>query len=133
MKVLLDTHVLIWLMEGQSRLGKRALAVIEKAKGDEEAFVSAITFLEVGMLEQRGRIDIAGSALAWRRSVLNAGIQEIAVDGWIAVEAAGLGVLRDPGDRLIMATALHEDLTLITADQAILDWHGKLARLDAAR
>ncbi len=133
MKILLDTHVLIWLMEGQSRLGKRALAVIEKAKADEEASVSAISFLEVGMLEQRGRIDIAGSALAWRRSVLNAGIREIAVDGWIAVEAAGLGVLRDPGDRLIMATALHEDLTLVTADQGILDWHGKLARLDAAR
>jgi PIN domain nuclease of toxin-antitoxin system len=133
MKILLDTHVLIWLTEGSSRLGKRALAAIEKAKPAGEALVSAITFWEIGMLERRGRIDIAGSALAWRRSVLNMGIAELPVDGWIAVEAASLEIMRDPGDRLIVATALHEDLTLITADQIILEWQGKLARLDATR
>jgi PIN domain nuclease of toxin-antitoxin system len=139
MKILLDTHALIWLTEGSRQLGERAISAIERAKLAGTAFVSSISFWEIGMLEHGGQVDIAGSTLAWRRSVLNAGIVELPVDGWIAVEATDLHWLRhrdgprDVANRLIVATALHEDLTLITADQIILDWQGKLARLDASR
>jgi PIN domain nuclease of toxin-antitoxin system len=134
MKALLDTHALIWLMEGSERLGRRATAAIDRARQAGDAAVSAITFWEVAVLEQRRRVGIDRTPTAWRRAVLDAGILEIAVDGEIAVQAGALGeALRDPGDRFIVATALRDDRILITADQIILDWTSKLQRLDASR
>jgi len=134
MRVLLDTHALIWLMEGSPRLGKRATSAIDRARQAGDAAVSAISFWEVSVLEQRGRLGIDRTPIAWRRAVLEAGIFEIAIDGEIAVQAGDLGdALRDPGDRFIVATALRDDRTLITADQIILDWSGRLERLDASR
>ncbi|MDF3075578.1 MAG: PilT protein domain protein [Alphaproteobacteria bacterium] len=134
MKTLLDTHALIWLMEGSERLGKRAAAAIDRARQAGEAAVSAITFWEVAVLEQRRRVGIDRTLAAWRRAVLDAGILEIPIGGEIALQAGALGdALRDPGDRFIVATALREDRVLVTADQAILDWQGKLGRLDASR
>jgi len=134
MRVLLDTHALIWLMEGSERLGKRATSAIDRARQAGEAAVSAISFWEVSVLEQRRRVGIDRTPTAWRRAVLDAGIREIAIDGEIAVQAGALGdALRDPGDRFIVATALRDDRTLITADQVILDWTGRLERFDASR
>ena len=134
MRVLLDTHALIWLMEGSERLGKRATSAIDRARQAGEAAVSAISFWEVSVLEQRRRVGIDRTLTAWRRAVLDAGIREIAIDGEIAVQAGALGdALRDPGDRFIVATALRDDRTLITADQVILDWTGRLERFDASR
>jgi PIN domain nuclease of toxin-antitoxin system len=134
MKALLDTHALIWLMEGSERLGKRASGMIDRARQAGEAAVSAITFWEIAVLEQRRRINIDRTPAAWRRAVLDAGIREIAIDGEIALRAGALGdALRDPGDRFIVATALRDERTLITADQIILEWSGRLERLDASR
>ncbi len=53
---LLDTHVLIWLLEGSEKLGKQARKIIEQAFAEEAVAVSAITFWEIAMLEQRQRI-----------------------------------------------------------------------------
>ena len=134
MRALLDTHALIWLMEGSERLGKRATAALDRARQAGEAAVSAISFWEVAVLEQRRCVGIDGTPAAWRRAVLDAGILEIPIDGEIAMQAGALGdVLRDPGDRFIVATALHEERVLITADPMILEWPSRLDRLDASR
>lgn len=134
MRTLLDTHALIWLMEGSERLGRRAGAAIDRARQAGEAAVSVISFWEVAILEQRRRVGIDRTPMAWRRAVLDAGIVELPIDGEIAVQAGALGdALRDPGDRFIVATAMREERVLITADQTILDWPGRLERLDAAR
>jgi len=56
--ILLDTHVLVRYLMGDKKLGKRAVATIDKALPDDEAFVSAISFWEVAMLVERGRLQI---------------------------------------------------------------------------
>lgn len=132
--IVLDTHVLLWLLLGSNRLGKRSRALVEAATGDDEVAVSAITFWEVATLASRKRIALDDKPNAFRRHVLGLGIVEIAVMGEVAITAAELpGFHGDPFDQLIVATALLEDATLVTADDEILKWKGSLSRIDARR
>ena len=83
------------------------------------------------MLHEKGRIDLGQDIRAWRMRLINDGLIEIPVDGDIAIRANELaGLHADPADRLIVATAL-DGHTLVTADERILSWSGRLSRLDA--
>ncbi len=130
--VLLDTHVLIWLMEGDPGLGPRARALADDALGADRLGVSAITFWETAMLERRGRIGLTMPVAAWRRAVLDLGIAEIAVTGDIAIAAVSLdGLPGDPADRMICATAIVHQAVLVSADERIVGWPGTLNRHNA--
>lgn len=85
------------------------------------------------MLVEREKIELAFEVGTWRRDLLASGIVEIPVDGEIGIRAASLNsLLRDPADRIIVATALVGDHRLVTADQRILRWPGPLDSLPAA-
>lgn len=129
--ILLDTQVLLWLRLGSSRLGPRSLHEIERAWQYDEIGVSAISFWEVAMLKEKGRLRFHEDVGLWRREQLEQGVVEIPVDGEIAVRAGLLPDAHgDPADRIIIASAL-EGHRLVTADQRILDWPGTLSTLDA--
>ena len=129
--VVIDTHALIWLAAGSSQLGKRAKAMIGKHWDAGNAAVSAITFWEAAMLVAQDRVKLP-PVDQWRTSRIESGLKEIALDGEIAVRAAGLGLVpADPADRFIVATALLSNATLVTADARLLAWPGALKRLDA--
>ncbi|WP_425155609.1 type II toxin-antitoxin system VapC family toxin [Candidatus Palauibacter sp.] len=129
--ILLDTHVLLWHRRGDRRLGPRGRRTVERAIPRRQAAVSAISFWEVAMRVRGGRLDLLVDPEAWRRDLLAQGLIEIPVNGLIGVRAGLLpGLHGDPADRLIVATAL-EGHELITADRRILDWPGKLNRMDA--
>ena len=127
----LDTIAyLLWI-----RLGDRlpiASREIERAWQSDELAVSAISFWEVAMLVDKGRIKLASDVRAWRHENLEAGVVEIPVDGEIGIRAVGLANFHaDPADRLIVATALAGH-RLVTSDRRILEWPGRLSRLNAA-
>ena len=130
--VVLDTHALIWLVDRDPGLGGEAQALADGALGTDRIAVSAITFWETAMLQQRGRIDLTMPISAWRRAVLALGIAETPVSGDIAIAAVLLdGFHADPADRFIVATAIRGGATLVTADERILGWDGTLKRHDA--
>ncbi len=85
--ILLDTHVLIWFWHGRAQLGCHAREIIEREWQARDAAVSAITFWEVGMLQEKGRIELPADLSAWRASLLRAGLVEVPVDGAIAARA----------------------------------------------
>ena len=94
--------------------------------------VSAISFWEVAMLAQRGRIVLPVAAETWRADLLQAGVQEISINGRIAMLATTFHDLhRDPADRFIVATAMLYSALLVTADSKILEWQSDLPRQDA--
>ncbi len=131
--MLLDTHVLLWFRSGSQRLGQRAREAVERAWAVDDVAVSAISFWELAMLVEKGRLSLPGDVRAWRRLNLRQGLREIPVDGEIGARAAALsGLPGDPTDRIIVATAT-DGRRLVTADQRILDWDGPLPRLDATR
>jgi len=129
--ILLDTHTALWLRAGVSRLGPVARAEIQRAWEADALALSAISFWEIAMLRDKGRILYPEDVVQWRQEQLNQGIIEIPVDGEIGIRAYSLADFHaDPADRIIVATALDGHL-LLTADDRILEWRGDLNRLDA--
>ena len=130
--VLLDTHALVWLLEGGENLGEEARQLADAAAKENALLVSAMTFWEVAMLEQRHRLALAQPVANWRQKVLDIGIEEIPMSGDIGILAAEMeGFPRDPADRIIAATAYIHGCTLVTADEGILVWNGSLNCHDA--
>jgi PIN domain nuclease of toxin-antitoxin system len=132
--IVLDTHVLIWLDEGNTRLGEISRQSIQDAyKGDQVA-VSAISFWEVAMLVEKGRLRVEADLAAWKDELLDMGLRELPVTGAVGILAAQLPAFHgDPADRLIAATALAHAATLVTADERLLGWSGPFQREDARR
>ena len=130
--IVIDTHTLIWLRTGDTRLGAGARRTIDDALGDEQLAVSAMTFWEVAMLRDKGRLEFPEDVGRWRQELLGQGIAEIPVDGEIGIRANELpGFHADPADRIIVATALTGRHLIITADEHIIRWSGNLNRMDA--
>lgn len=123
--LLLDTHILIWLDQGSDLLGSRARRQIEDAYRREEVAIATISFWEVGMLLAHERLVFDGDLAEWRVTLLNSGFQELAADGVVSLEAAGLNNFTgDPVDRIIAATAIRNDARLMTADDRLLGRRG---------
>ena len=132
--ILLDTHALVWFAEDNPRLGRRTTAMVNAGLAREDVAVAAISFWEITMLFQKRRLRLDLPPTDVRRKVLEQGIQEVAIAGDVAIEAARLAAFHgDPADRLIVAVAQSRDAVLVTADDAILEWRGRLRTQDARR
>ena len=128
---MLDTHTALWLRAGDAKLGSPARSVIQRAWEAHEVAMSAMSFWEMAMLRARGRISFPEDVGRWRLEQLGQGLIEIPVDGDIGIRANALADFHsDPADRIIVATALGGH-RLVTADERILSWGGRLDRLDA--
>jgi PIN domain nuclease of toxin-antitoxin system len=116
--IVLDTHAWIWWASDPDRLGRRARAALEAA---ERIGVPAVCCFEVAAAAARGRISLDRSPLEWLQQALGLPRAELlALTPAIAVRATQLGAFHgDPADRLIVATALVHDATLVTKDRHI--------------
>ncbi len=131
--LLLDTHVLVWVDEGNPRLGREATQTINKALASGQLGVASISFWEIAMLVRKNRLDIQIELDVWRRELLQNGLLEIPLQGSTALRAGQLRTFHgDPADRMIVATALEYPATLVTADNKILDWGGLHQKIDAS-
>jgi PIN domain nuclease of toxin-antitoxin system len=118
--VLLDTHAMVWLVNGDAQLSLRAQRRIAAAA---PVWVSAITPWEIGMLVAKGRLTLIKDALEWVEEALALpGIRLAALEPSIAVASTRLPgeLYGDPADRLIAATARHLGVALVTADEKLL-------------
>jgi PIN domain nuclease of toxin-antitoxin system len=130
--ILLDTHVLVWFAEDSPSLGRRATRLADQALMRNEVLISAVSFWEIAMLVRKRRLKLDLSAAALRRTVFDQGIREAPLDGAVGIVAAELdGFHGDPADRMVVATALAHGAALVTADEAILKWRGRIVRHDA--
>jgi len=124
-KLLLDTHILIWLMEGVDRLPPGSRRKIDAAAAREGIAVSAMSFWEIAMLDSHGRIALSRPVREWRDLVLDApGVSEIPLSGEVAIESVRLpGDLHgDPADRILVSTARLEGMVLGTRDGRLLGY-----------
>jgi len=131
--ILPDTQAAIWLAIDQG-LGKESRRMADKAVADDRLTISAISFSELGMLIAKRRLRAVKSAGELRATLLATGIRELPLTGEIAVLAAEFENLNgDPTDRIIAATAIAHDATLMTADANLLRWRHRLKRQVAER
>jgi PIN domain nuclease of toxin-antitoxin system len=123
LSLLLDTHVWIWSQECPEKLGPEAT---ERLTNPQTALhVSAISTLEIARLVAMRAIELDGSLLSWVNDTL-AGLRcsSLEINHEIAAGAYSLpgDFHKDPADRILVATALLLNLTLLTADEMILDY-----------
>ena len=130
--IVLDTHVLLWMDRNDDALGPLARNLIKSQWHNDTVAVSAISFWEVAMLQQRQRITLPTIVQKWRAELTQSGLKEISLDGHLALIASELkSFQRDHADRFIAATAMVNDAILVTADTQILEWKGSLKCQDA--
>ncbi len=130
--ILMDTHTLVWLDAGHPMLGPHSISLLNAALRDEQLAVCTISFWEIAMLIEKGRLKINKELAVWRRELLHNGLKEIVLCGAVAIRAAHLPYFHgDPADRIIVATALEHSSELVTADGKILNWQGGLTCHDA--
>jgi PIN domain nuclease of toxin-antitoxin system len=132
MKLLLDTHVWLWALLDPARLASRARAALSDRTS--EKWLSPISVWETLILAERGRVALEPSATEWVRRQLSASpIRQAPFDHEIAIVSRALRVPHaDPADRFLAATARVHDLTLVTADQRLLQRPDGYAVLAAA-
>lgn len=132
--ILLDTHAAVWFAidKADKGLGRQSQKLADRALADDRLAVSAFSFWEIGMLIAKGRLRSLKSAGEERAKLVGAGINELPVTGDLAILAAELtGLNGDPADRIIAATAIANDATLVTADENLLRWRHRLKRQNA--
>lgn len=123
---ILDTHVWIWMVEGdRAALSAPAIEAIERAAKAGAVRVSAISVWEVAMLEAKGRISLSRPVDDWVQAAVHApGVQFLPLSPEIAIGSTRLpGVTQgDPADRILMASARHLGGRLATCDREILHY-----------
>ena len=125
MKVLLDTHLLLWAVGTPERLTKDARDLIEDH--DTELVFSAASLWEITIKNSLGRDDFQVDPRLLRRGLLDNGYVELPVTGSHAVAVDSLPPLhRDPFDRILVAQAQVEGILLLTADALIARYPGSI-------
>jgi len=125
MKLLLDTHLLLWGASEPDRLPVPALAMIEDPA--HQLVFSAASLWEIAIKSALGRADFRADPALLRRGLLDNAYTELAITGRHAVAVAGLPPLhKDPFDRMLIAQAIADGLLLLTVDPAVARYPGPI-------
>ena len=128
MKLLLDTHVLLWAAGEPARLSASARRLINDA--DNEPLFSVASLWEIAIKRGLGRKDFQVDARLLRRGLLDNGYSELPImsDHVVAVEDLP-AIHKDPFDRLLVAQATVEGITLLTLDLLVARYPGPIRKL----
>lgn len=119
MRLLLDTHVLLWALNGDRRLGTDTRRLLEHR--DNEVWFSAVNVWEVAIKVSLGRDDLNVDPDELAELAEECGFEELVVRSRHVAATAKLPPMHtDPFDRLLIAQAHAENLTLLTVDAAVL-------------
>ena len=118
MKLLLDTHVLLWAADQPERLSRAARRLLDDPQND--LIFSAVSLWEIAIKHGMGRSDFQVDVRLLRRGLLENGYTELALTSAHAISLDRLPPLhKDPFDRMLVAQAHVEAVTLVTADAVI--------------
>ena len=118
MRCLLDTHVALWLFEGNEKLSQNARSIIFDT--NNEIYVSIISAWEVAIKVSIDKLDFEGGSEAFLAAIEANNIDLLGVHGEYVKVVEGIPFIhRDPFDRIIIASALADGFTIITDDDNI--------------
>lgn len=115
MRLLLDTHLLVWLPTGDPRISAAAREAILDPGND--LFTSAVSAFELADLQRRGRLAMTESLDAFAGQ-LGLSVLDFPAEAW-TVCADLPDVHRDPVDRMMIAHAIAGELTIVSADETV--------------
>jgi PIN domain nuclease of toxin-antitoxin system len=128
MKLLLDTHLLLWAAAEPDRLSAEGRSLSENP--ENELLFSAASLWEVAIKRGLGRHDFKVDARLLRRGLLDNGYSELPIisDHIVAIESLPM-LHKDPFDRVLVAQATVEGVTLLTTDSLVAQYPGPIRLL----
>ncbi len=128
MKLLLDTQLLLWAAAQPERLSARARRQLNNP--ENELLFSAVSLWEITIKSGLGRDDFRVEPRVLRRGLLDNGYVELPITSEHAVNVDALPPShKDPFDRLLLAQALVEGITLLTADEQLARYRGPVRKV----
>jgi PIN domain nuclease of toxin-antitoxin system len=128
MKLLLDTHLLLWAAGEPGRLPARARALIKDSAN--ELIFSAASLWEIAIKRRLGRDDFRVDPRLLRRGLLDNSYCELPITSEHAVAVDSLPPIhKDPFDRILVAQATVEGLTLLTVDPVVAQYRGPIRKV----
>jgi PIN domain nuclease of toxin-antitoxin system len=128
MRVLLDTHLVLWTYIETKRLSAQARSILEAP--ENKLVYSTVALWEIGIKRGLGKKGFQVDPRVLRRAMLDDGYEELPVLGQHAVAVDSLPPIhKDPFDRLLIAQAMVEGITLLTADRAIAQYPGSIRKV----
>ena len=124
MKVILDTHILLYWFGKDSRLSNKQARTLQQASPEQPLLIADISLWEIVNLHSLGRIALNLPLREWLEAATALPlVQRVGLSPAIAAGVAGLPTAfhRDPADRIIVATAQIFGATLLTHDSRIID------------
>jgi PIN domain nuclease of toxin-antitoxin system len=128
MKFLLDTHYVLWIPIDDPKISLKARAILESPANEFVFSVSSIW--EIAIKKGRQRRDFRSDPREIRRLMLENGYGELTVQSQHAVAVDSLAPIhKDPFDRILIAQAIVEGITLLTADPKIAKYPGPIRKV----
>lgn len=128
MKFLLETHLLLWIAGDTKRLSAKARKLITEPTS--ELFFSAASLWEIAIKRGLGRDDFKVDARLLRRGLHDNGYREIPIGSEHAVAIDSLPPIhKNPFDRMLIAQAMVEGITLLTSDAVVAQYPGAVRRV----
>ena len=125
MKILLDTHILLWAAGDPSRLSADLHDMLESL--DNELFFSAASLWEITIKHSLGRSDFKVDARVLRRGLIDNAYTELTINSEHTVTVGSLpSIHKDPFDRILIAQATVEGITLVTSDSIVSKYPGPI-------
>ena len=125
MKLLLDTHVLLWAAGEPNRLSRETRALL--GDPENELLFSAASIWEIAIKSGLGREDFHADARLLRRGLLDNGYEELFINSEHALGIEALPPIHgDPFDRILIAQATVEGIELLTTDQVVARYPGPI-------
>jgi len=129
LKLLLDTHLLIWAAAGSERLPVQVREMLGEEQN--EPLFSAASIWEIAIKASMGRADFKVEPRLLRRGLLEGGWKELAIASDHALAAGDLPPIhKDPFDRLLVAQALVEGVVLLTADPVVARYPAPIRKVE---
>lgn len=123
MRLLIDTHLLIWAAEGIERLSAEAVELMSDQ--DNVLIFSVASLWEVAIKQALNRPDFSVDASLLRRGLIESGYEELPINAAHAIAVANLpSIHNDPFDRMLVAQARTEGVLLLTADRRLAAYPG---------
>ncbi len=128
MKLLLDTHLLLWVAGDSKRLSKTARNLIEDPQN--ELLFSALSIWEIALKRSLRPDEVLADARLVRRALLDNGYSELAVTSEHAVNVDRLPMIhKDPFDRMLISQAMVEGVTMLTSDMKVAKYPGPIRKV----
>ncbi len=127
MRILLDTHVLLWCLQGSKKLPAQAIDIVQRA---DDVYASVASLWEIAIKHSLGKLVLNVEFTVLEKVIVDSGYVLLAIEASHTVQLVELPhIHRDPFDRMLVAQSIAEPLRLVTSDPQVASYGSNVIRV----